>query len=772
MIMAFVIAPAANADDATPNPATQPVVTATTTDPSPDTVAATTPVSEAPAPVVAPAPAVQAPVAVKSLAVQSNNDKYSPETAKKVFVCKYVGTPGVDERLQTGQNPISVSVQAIQHNEWNGVVPGYFSDAHHRSYVLAYDTGQAKPDVSTCPTPVGPPPVVKKQEVGVYIYPLRDVTKAPSWENSGTQIFCQSKDGTDWFTSITCTLPPQVCGTGWGYQQDKVQNWAYDGAFKWPASIQYPVDNIGWPPIYASQHGLLSTLTTVPDCAPPPPTDVCKNLAGDQATAPVGFHQDGVNCVPDQSNVCTASTVDASVWSTEDGAPTTGTDGADFSTPTAADKVNFFGRTLNVPFSGITGGSYTVKNTGGPIAAYDMEVWQTGTSSFATIVFEPYVNGLTGTGTSGDGTFHTYTITPTSLVWNSKIVSGEGSQAQPVTLTRMQELIPAATLIRAGLGQGRNNAGSLSTVSNFTDPACGHTEFPKLPPTVVEPTASISAGECYYNADQDLSFKPISLTFDNTKSNKAVDFTVSAPYGDLSRTVPAGETVTVQAQDGWQNGVGYEVTANGQTFELNIPAFESCKPAVPTVTPENVWFHDSCGVSDDSVNPPGTLDGTPSVTKNPVTGDVVTRSSYTSSQGVYVVVDTTTKAGVRTAEVTFIPTGNATIAEPGASDTYKVVTIDGVKYAQWTYTFDSTPCPTNPPSNPPTHPVTPAGNGGANTGLNGQQPGVNTSFWNAGNTALFGGGSVLFILAALFGAIALGRIKRDHNKGEDGVEAQ
>src|SRR4029078_2879368 len=31
----------------------------------------------------------------------------------KVFVCKYVGTPGADERLQTGDNPISVSVNAI-----------------------------------------------------------------------------------------------------------------------------------------------------------------------------------------------------------------------------------------------------------------------------------------------------------------------------------------------------------------------------------------------------------------------------------------------------------------------------------------------------------------------------------------------------------------------------------------------------------------------------------------------------------------------------------
>jgi hypothetical protein len=75
---------------------------------------------------------------------------------KKVFVCKYVGTPGVDERLQTGQNPISVSVNAIQNNQWNGTVPGWFSDAHDRSYVLAYDNGQPTPDVSQCPAPQQP----------------------------------------------------------------------------------------------------------------------------------------------------------------------------------------------------------------------------------------------------------------------------------------------------------------------------------------------------------------------------------------------------------------------------------------------------------------------------------------------------------------------------------------------------------------------------------------------------------------------------------------
>ena len=72
----------------------------------------------------------------------------------KVFVCKYVGTPGADERLQTGDNPISVSVNAIP---GGASVGAYFADAHGRSYVLAYDVGQPEPDVSGCPQPDVPP---------------------------------------------------------------------------------------------------------------------------------------------------------------------------------------------------------------------------------------------------------------------------------------------------------------------------------------------------------------------------------------------------------------------------------------------------------------------------------------------------------------------------------------------------------------------------------------------------------------------------------------
>jgi hypothetical protein len=74
------------------------------------------------------------------------------EAPKKVFVCKYVGKPGVDERLQTGDNPISVSVNAIPLD--NVQIGSEFADAQGRSVVIAFDTGQPEPGVGDCPPPI------------------------------------------------------------------------------------------------------------------------------------------------------------------------------------------------------------------------------------------------------------------------------------------------------------------------------------------------------------------------------------------------------------------------------------------------------------------------------------------------------------------------------------------------------------------------------------------------------------------------------------------
>lgn len=75
----------------------------------------------------------------------------------KWFICKYVGTPGVNESLQTGQNPISVSENAIPISP---VVAGaIFNDQQGRSLVLVEDIGQTEPDPSlNCPELPPPTP--------------------------------------------------------------------------------------------------------------------------------------------------------------------------------------------------------------------------------------------------------------------------------------------------------------------------------------------------------------------------------------------------------------------------------------------------------------------------------------------------------------------------------------------------------------------------------------------------------------------------------------
>jgi hypothetical protein len=91
-------------------------------------------------------------IAGAGTSVSTDNDH-----GTKVFVCKYVGTPGVDERLQTGDNPIDVSINAIP--DYHGV-GSWFADAHGRSFVLGPEHRANEhvdePPVSACPAPSGP----------------------------------------------------------------------------------------------------------------------------------------------------------------------------------------------------------------------------------------------------------------------------------------------------------------------------------------------------------------------------------------------------------------------------------------------------------------------------------------------------------------------------------------------------------------------------------------------------------------------------------------
>jgi hypothetical protein len=80
------------------------------------------------------------------------------EPPPKAAVCKYVGKPGVDERLQTGQNPIVVSFNALP-LPLPIIVGSEFADAQGRSIVIAIvHHGDPEPGIGDCPAPVGPPP--------------------------------------------------------------------------------------------------------------------------------------------------------------------------------------------------------------------------------------------------------------------------------------------------------------------------------------------------------------------------------------------------------------------------------------------------------------------------------------------------------------------------------------------------------------------------------------------------------------------------------------
>lgn len=82
----------------------------------------------------------------------------------KSYVCKYVGKPGVNERLQTGNNPIWVDNHAIAHTDYvnNG---DEFKDAHGRSVVIYANVGKMNPEPTVADCPPADVPVVDEPPV-------------------------------------------------------------------------------------------------------------------------------------------------------------------------------------------------------------------------------------------------------------------------------------------------------------------------------------------------------------------------------------------------------------------------------------------------------------------------------------------------------------------------------------------------------------------------------------------------------------------------------
>lgn len=156
--------------------------------------------------------------------------------------------------------------------------------------------------------------------VALYVYKKVDAGAPAAWENSGPQRLLASRvdntseDANTWYTSISPSLlPADVCGAGWGVQQDKV---SFTGSFAFPSTITPPDDNIGWPPLYDAQHQELSELVTVPAC-PPPSYPSCIPTSSVSYTYDATTNS-GVITVPDPAGstgeLCTPFWVTATSW--------------------------------------------------------------------------------------------------------------------------------------------------------------------------------------------------------------------------------------------------------------------------------------------------------------------------------------------------------------------------------------------------------------------------------------------------------------------------
>jgi hypothetical protein len=85
---------------------------------------------------------------------------HAAPVSSKVWVCKYVGTPGVDETLKEGKNPIEVSSNSVDPGDNGQIDVGdQFADAQGRSVVV--QIGGDEPDVGICPLPEDLPPPPK-----------------------------------------------------------------------------------------------------------------------------------------------------------------------------------------------------------------------------------------------------------------------------------------------------------------------------------------------------------------------------------------------------------------------------------------------------------------------------------------------------------------------------------------------------------------------------------------------------------------------------------
>jgi len=130
----------------------------------------------------------------------------------QVVVCKYVGTPGVDERLQTGNNPIVVDTHALEGDGFDGTFPFEFSDAQGNSIAIRYAENSHDGDISECPGYVSPTPTPTPTETPTptdtptpSTPPTHHTKTPPPPDKHVTFCVAHPKDA-------SCNIPPAMTG--------------------------------------------------------------------------------------------------------------------------------------------------------------------------------------------------------------------------------------------------------------------------------------------------------------------------------------------------------------------------------------------------------------------------------------------------------------------------------------------------------------------------------------------------------------------------------
>jgi len=286
-----------------------------------------------------------------------------------------------------------------------------------------------------------------------------------------------------------------------------------------------------------------------------------------------------LSCYPPQT--CTASG-DAY---TEDGLPTSTPSGDLYQGGSGHAIDKYFPATGNL--QGFTGQSLTFADVAGYQPSVTIVFYRTGTSGYANLVSEWYMNGGSA-GQSG-----TFTAGQTSLWWTNKIASGAGSQSDPQPLAFFSALWPTNQIISVGAHPGSTaDADTHSTVTAMS--GCANGDF--VPPVVIPKDASASVVVTPPTCDKDgvpsvnaegTQYATLENKLDETPGDHVAVFTAAEGHQFADGSTTLEVKYTVKAKTG-----NCPVTTPTPTAGVPVSSSTTTPaPAVQASTSEGTLAH-------------------------------------------------------------------------------------------------------------------------------------------------------------------------------------